>query len=68
MIVHFLDYEIQSDNYSTSEIKEIFDEKNRFKRWMKIEVALSEIESEFDIIPKESANHIKKIMENPNID
>ena len=27
MIVHFLDYEIQSDNYSTSEIKEIFDEK-----------------------------------------
>lgn len=68
MIVHFLDYEIQSNNYSTSEIKEIFDEKNRFKRWMKIEVALSEIESEFDIIPKESANHIKKIMENPNID
>lgn len=68
MIVHFLDYEIQSDNYSTSEIKEIFDEKNRFKRWMKIEVALSEIESEFGIIPKESANHIKKIMENSNID
>ena len=68
MIVHFLDYEIQSDNYSTSEIKEIFDEKNRFKRWMKIEVALSEIESDFGIIPKESVNHIKKVMENPNID
>ena len=36
MIVHFLDYEIQSNNYSTREMKEIFDEKNRFRRWMGI--------------------------------
>ncbi|EHO19335.1 hypothetical protein HMPREF9466_01266 [Fusobacterium necrophorum subsp. funduliforme 1_1_36S] len=27
MIVHFLDYEIQSNNYSTREMKEVFDEK-----------------------------------------
>lgn len=67
MIVHFLDYEIQSNNYSTREMKEIFDEKNRFRRWMKIEVILSEIEGELDIIPKDVADYIKKAMENPSI-
>lgn len=67
MAVHFLDYEIQSNNYSTNEMKEIFDERNRFKRWMKIEVILSEVESDFDIIPKRAADHIRKTMDNPNI-
>lgn len=67
MIVHFLDYEVQSNNYSTNDMKKIFDEKSRFKRWIEIEITLSEIESDYDIIPKSAANYIKKTMENPNI-
>lgn len=55
----YIDYDIQENIFSTSEIKKIFDERARMQRWLTIEAALAESQAELNVIPQMAANEIK---------
>lgn len=59
MAVTYIDYDIQSNVFSTEEGKAIFDEKARIQRWLTIEGILAETQAEIGIISKESARIIQ---------
>lgn len=60
MAVHFFDYEIQKDIFSTPELKAIFEEKAKFQRWLDIEGALALTQGELGLIPLEAAQEISQ--------
>ncbi|EEC1190951.1 adenylosuccinate lyase, partial [Salmonella enterica] len=51
MISHPFDYELQENIYSTSEVKCLYDEKTRVKRWIEIEKVIAKVQGELGIIP-----------------
>lgn len=60
MPAHPIDFLIQSHIYSTPELLEIFDEKNRFDRWLRFEAALALSQAELGIIPEKAAEEISR--------
>ena len=56
----FLDYEIQQNVFSTAELKQLFDEKARFRRWLTIEAALATAQAKAGTIPSQAAEEIRK--------
>jgi len=60
MPAHPIDFLIQSHIYSTPELLEIFDEKNRFDRWLQFEAALALSQAELGIIPEKAGVEISK--------
>jgi len=58
MPAHFIDFEIQKDVFSTKELRDLFDEKARFQRWLDIEAALAYTQGKMGIIPQEAADEI----------
>lgn len=58
MPAHFIDFEIQEDVFSTSELRNLFDEKARFQRWLDIEAALAHTQGKMGIIPQDAADEI----------
>lgn len=59
MPAHPIDFDIQANLYSTPEGIAIFDEKNRFQRWLHFEAALAAAQGELGIIPPEAAAMIQ---------
>ncbi|MDD5759787.1 MAG: adenylosuccinate lyase family protein [Desulfobulbaceae bacterium] len=59
MPAHPIDFDIQANLFSTSEGLAIFDEKNRFQRWLDFEAALAAAQGELGIIPPEAAATIQ---------
>lgn len=55
MAVHPFDYELQTDFYSTPELRDLFDERARMARWLRFEAALAEAQGELGVIPKTAA-------------
>ncbi len=53
------------DRYSRKEIKQIWEDKNRYKIWLEIEIAAAQAMEKFKIIPKGVAN---KVRSKSNID
>ena len=47
------------DRYSTEDMKNIWSDHNRFKTWLKVELAVAEAMVEKNIVPKESYDIIK---------
>ena len=47
------------DRYSRSELKEIWSEENKYKIWLKIELAAAEAMEKINIIPKGISKKIK---------
>lgn len=60
MPAHPIDFLIQSHIYSTPELLEIFDEKNRFDRWLRFEAALALSQAELGIIPEKAGEEISR--------
>ncbi|EAO3108897.1 adenylosuccinate lyase, partial [Salmonella enterica] len=58
MISHPFDYELQENIYSTSEVKSLYDEKTRVKRWIEIERVIAKVQGELGIIPAYDAEVI----------
>ncbi len=48
------------DRYSRKELKNIWDEKNKYFIWLKIEIAAAEAMEKLNLIPKGVANKVKK--------
>jgi adenylosuccinate lyase len=55
---HPIDFDINPNTYSTPELREIFDEKTRYQRWLDFEAALAKVQGELGVIPKEAAAEI----------
>lgn len=58
MPTHPFDFEIQADVFSTPEIKAVFTEQRRFRRWLEFEAALARTQAELGIIPTAAAQEI----------
>lgn len=58
MPVHPIDFELQTDFYSTPELRAVFDEKERIGRWLHFEAALAASQGELGVIPADSAARI----------
>lgn len=61
MPVHPIDFELQTDFYSTPELRALFDEKARIGRWLQFEAALAETQGELGVIPAGSAARIVNV-------
>ena len=48
------------DRYSTKDMTNIWSDHNRFKTWLKVELAVTEAMVEKNIVPRESYDIIKK--------
>ncbi len=59
MTAHPIDFDIQANIFSTPEGLAIFDEKNRFQRWLHFEAALAAAQGELGVIPPEAATTIQ---------
>jgi len=59
MPAHPIDFDIQSNLFSTPEGRAIFDEKSRFQRWLDFEAALAAAQGELGIIPPQAAAAIQ---------
>ena len=58
MPAHPIDFELQSDVFSTPELKALFDEQTRIRRWLRFEAALAQTQGEMGIIPPAAAEEI----------
>ncbi|GAB4343656.1 MAG: adenylosuccinate lyase [Desulfobulbaceae bacterium] len=57
---HPLDFQLQANVFCTPELLDLFDERNRIGRWLKIEAALAMAQAELGLIPKEAAREIER--------
>lgn len=55
-------------NYSTEEMRQIFDEKNLLRKWLDVEVALAKAEAKHGLIPEKAAREIEKAAVVANLD
>lgn len=59
MAAYVIDSELFRDQFSTSEMREIFSDVRTVQAWLDVEVALAEAESELGIIPEEAGKAIR---------
>ena len=57
---HIIDSEFYSDNWGTSEMRAVFDDRRRFQRWLDIEAVLAGVQAELGVIPADAADEIKR--------
>ncbi len=68
MPAHPIDFQLQAGFYSTPELLDIFDEKTRVGRWLRIEATLAEVQGELGIIPQKAADEIVRKSKLENLD
>ena len=57
---HIIDSEFYKESWSTEELRNIFDDRTRYQRWLDIEVALAKAQAKLNIIPGYAAEEIEK--------
>src|SRR5437870_2072570 len=58
MASHVIDYRLFGDQFSTPEVREIFDERAMLQRWLDVEAALAAAQAELGLIPQPAAESI----------
>ena len=48
------------DRYQTKQMQEIWSDENKFKTWLKVEIAVVEVLSKHGMVPEESLQVIKE--------
>ena len=61
MSAYVIDSELFRDQFSTPEMRAIFDDRRTVQAWLDVEVALAEVEAELGIIPSEAAVAINEV-------
>ena len=61
MSAYVIDSELFRDQFSTPEMRAIFDDRRMVQAWLDVEVALAEVEAELGIIPNEAATAINEV-------
>ena len=55
---HIIDYALFGDQFSTPEIRAVFDERAMIQLWLDVEAALAATQAELGIIPAEAAESV----------
>ncbi|OGL00683.1 MAG: adenylosuccinate lyase [Candidatus Rokubacteria bacterium RIFCSPHIGHO2_02_FULL_73_26] len=55
---HVIDFHLFGDQFSTSEMRAVFDERAMLQRWLDVEAALAAAQAELGLIPAEAAGAI----------
>ena len=58
MSAYVIDSQIFKDQFSTSQTREIFDDKQTVQRWLDVEAALAKVQAKLGIIPQKAADEI----------
>ena len=48
---HLIDYKLFGDQFSTPEMRVVFDERTMLQRWLDVEAALAAAQEELGLIP-----------------
>ncbi|MGE4298764.1 MAG: adenylosuccinate lyase family protein [Desulfovibrionaceae bacterium] len=59
-MAHIIDNEFYRDGWGTEEMRQVFDDRHRYQRWLDIEVVLAEVQAALGCIPAEAAQEIKR--------
>jgi len=59
-MAHIIDSEFYKDGWGTKEMRDVFDDRKRYQRWLDVEVALANAQAKLGIIPKYAAKEISK--------
>ena len=59
-ISHPIDMLLYRDEYGSPEMRAIFSEENIIQKWLFMDAAVAEVESELGIIPPQAAAEIRK--------
>jgi adenylosuccinate lyase len=65
---HFIDYELFGDQFSTPEIRAVFDERTMLQCWLDVETALAGAQADLHLIPREDADAIARAARVENLD
>lgn len=57
---HLIDYRLFGDQFSTPEMRAVFDEEAMLQRWLDVEAALAAAQAELGLIPQEAAAAIAR--------
>ncbi len=57
---HIIDNEFYKDSWGTAEMRQVFDDRARYQRWLDIEVVLAKVQAEMGSIPSEAAQEIAR--------
>src|SRR2546428_11463758 len=60
---HFIDYQLFGDQFSTPEMRVVFDERTMLQRWLDVEAALAAAQEELGLIPPGTAEAIARAAE-----
>jgi len=55
---HLIDYQLFGDQFSTAEMRAVFDERAMLQRWLDVEAALAAAQAELGLIPAKAAEAI----------
>jgi len=59
-MAHIIDSEFYKNGWGTKEMRDVFDDRKRYQRWLDIEVVLPNAQANLGIIPKYAAKEISK--------
>ena len=57
---HLIDFQLFGDQFSTGEMRAVFDERAMLQRWLDVEAALAAAQAELGLIPAEAAEAIAR--------
>ncbi len=61
MASHFIDYHLFGDQFSTAEIRAVWDERTMLQRWLDVEAALAAAQADLHLIAREDAAAIADV-------
>ena len=65
---HFIDFQLFGDQFSTPEIRAVFEERTMLQRWLDVEAALAGAQADLHLIPREAADAITLAARVENLD
>ena len=65
---HFIDFQLFGDQFSTPEIRAVFEERTMLQRWLDVEAALAGAQADLHLIPREAAAAITLAARVENLD
>ncbi|HEY4658125.1 MAG TPA: lyase family protein, partial [Gemmatimonadaceae bacterium] len=68
MASHVIDFQLFGDQFSTPEIRAVFEERAMLQRWLDVEAALAAAQAELHLIPRDAAEAIARAARVENLD
>ena len=65
---HIIDFDLFGDQFSTAEIRAVFDERAMLQRWLDVEAALATAQADLGLIPRAAAEAIARGARVENLD